>query len=286
MTTYSSNTFSFSRLMLVMKRDLVENWKYNLQIALSMYGAFLISALMTYSSISDMSDINIYYSYRLGFYIAIGFITFCTLLLNAAHIMEVMNSKEKRIAYLMLPATQSEKYISRALQVVVGTVLMLFITLVFAEITRLLLFPLLGAPEVLQHFCIFDFGDVLSNTIFLSGVEDIELENIKNLAILSTCSWFLASLSFFILGGTYFYKKPAIKTFCLLILGFVAFSFILSNWEPHNNTVKEEIDYKISLILLIIISVTITVFNWGLSYFLFTRSQVTERINFKFLKRN
>ena len=283
MSTHLSNTFSFSRLMMVMRRDLVENWKTNLQIALSVYGAFLISAVMSYTSQKDMTDSSLYFAYRMGFYMAVGIISYIIFLLNGVHIMETMNTKEKRISYLMLPATQAEKYVSRALQATVGTLVMILITLFLAELTRLMIFPILGAPEVLQQFCLFDLKDMALKGLFLNGVENIQLDYLRNLAILNTLSWSVFSLSIYILGGTYFYKRPFLKTFCLIILGFVTLGFICNYWEPTD--LLKNVDIEIELWLSSILAIVLTGTCWGLSYFLFTRSQVTERINFKLFKR-
>ena len=284
MKTHISNTFSFSRLMMVMKRDLVENWKNNLNSLLSIYGAFLISALMSYATISDKVDSSIYFAYRLGFFIAVGFITFFVFHISAAHIMDVMNTKEKRIAYLMLPATKAEKFVSRAIQVTFGTLVMIIVTLFLAEITRLMLFQLIGAPETLQHFCLFDFHAIFFDKFYWSQVDVTELEQFKNAAILNSISWYLASHSVFILGGTYFYKRPLMKTFGTIVLGFTILSFILSLWNPFH--ALPIMRFEVAIWTSFFFALAITVTNWTLSYFLFTRSQVTERVNFKFFKKS
>ncbi len=283
MTTHSSHTFSFSRLLMVMKRDFVENWKSNLNTALSIYGAFLISALMSYTTISDLTDTSIYFAYRLGFFITIGMITYLVFLINASHIMDVLNTKEKRISYLMLPATQAEKFVNRALQVTLGTLVMIIASLFLAEMTRLLLFPLLGAPEALQQFCLFDLKDILLKGTFLNGVEYIQDEKLMYLAVFNVFCFCIASHSIFILGGTYFYKRPFIKTFSLIILGITILSFI--EGLLGTRSMRAEIDDKILLTVSCIFYLSVTIVCWALSYFLFTRSQVTERVNFKFLKR-
>ena len=283
MTTHISNSFSFARLMMVLKHDFVENWKNNLNNLLSIYGVFLISALMSYATISDKTDSSIYFAYRLGFFIAVGFITFFVLHINAAHIMDVMNTKEKRIAYLMLPATKAEKFVSRAIQVTVGTFVMIIVTLFLAEITRLMLFPLIGVPETLQHFCLFDFHEIFFDKFYWSEVDVTELEEFKLPATLNVIAWFLVSHSAFILGGTYFYKRPVVKTFGTIVLGFTALSFILSLWNPFH--ALPIVKFEVAIWTSSFIALVIIVANWALSYFLFTRSQVTERVNFKFLKR-
>ena len=283
MSTQISNTFSFSRLQMVMKRDFVENWKSYLNSSLSIYGAFLISALMTFATAKDVVESSLYFSYRLGFFIATGVITYFILHITAGHIMDVFQTKEKRISYLMLPATQTEKFVSRALQVTLGTLIMIIVTLFLAEITRLMLFPLLGAPEVLQQFCLFDINDIFFKGAFLDGIEKIQDKNLMYLTVVNVFSGIMVTHSLFILGGTYFYKRPIIKTFGLIILGITAISFIAGYCGTH--TFKSEIDYTTLTIANTIFNLIITAACWVLSFFLFTRSQVTERVNFKFLRR-
>ena len=239
---------------------------------------------MTYATIGDMVDSSLYFSYRLGFYIAIGIITCIFFHISAGNIMTVLHTKEKRISYLMLPATQAEKFVSRALQVTLGTAILVLVALFSAEMTRLMLFPLLGASEVLQRFCLFNLNDIILKGAFLNGVEYIQDEKLMYLAVFNTCCFFIASHSCFILGGTYFYKRPIIKTFGLLILGSTILSFITSYFEIHS--ISDQVDYKIFLIISCILYLSIAATCWALSYFLFTRSQVTERINFKILKKN
>ena len=284
MTTHISNTFSFSRLMMVMKHDLVENWKNNLHSLLSIYGAFLISALMSYASINGSVDSSIYFAYRLGFFIAVGFITFFIFHFSAANIMDITSTKEKRIAYLMLPATQTEKFVSRALQVTLGTLIMVIVALFLAEITRLILFPLLGASKALQHFCLFDFNDIFFKKYYWSQVDVSVLEIYKFPVILNTVSWYLVSHSIFILGGTYFYKRPVVKTFGTIVLVLTALSFIFSFWDPIS--ALQTVNFEVAIWTSSFVALIIIVANWRLSYFLFTRSQVTERIHFKFLKKS
>ena len=287
MTTHISNTFSFSRLMMVIKRDFVENWKQNLHTFLSIYAAFLIAALMAYKGTKDIDPTSIYFAYRLGFFTAVGIISYFLFHISAAHIMDVLQTKEKRIAFHMLPATQTEKFVARALQAVVGCFLMIAAALFLTEITRLILLPIIGAPAALQHFCLFDLQDIIFKGLhwntFESAINNAELDQIKNTVVFNTICWMLATHSMFILGGTYFYKRPYIKTFSYLVLGTIIVSFFLGN--EFLNLFVETSDRLGFTVTHSIFNLTITVVCWSLSYYLFTHSQVTERVNFKFLKR-
>jgi uncharacterized membrane protein len=92
--------FSFARLALVMKRDLMENWKANLYRFLGPYAVILFVMLMGYMKITvNFAEFS---SVIAGIFSSILFFgsTF-----TAAHMMETMDTQQKRISYLMLPAT-------------------------------------------------------------------------------------------------------------------------------------------------------------------------------------
>ena len=60
--------------------------------------------------------------------------------------MICMNSKEKRISYLLLPATMFEKFLSRFVIVTVFLSIQVFVALLALELSRYLLQPLFRLP--------------------------------------------------------------------------------------------------------------------------------------------
>ena len=114
--------FSFPRIAMVMKREIMENWKTNLYRLIGIYAGFLLVMVFTMSKqASSYSDPQVafqhYCSNVLGaFVLIIGIFG----IVYAANIMENMITKEKRIAFLMLPATMIEKFVARFLIVTVG----------------------------------------------------------------------------------------------------------------------------------------------------------------------
>ena len=113
--------FSFPRIAMVMKREIMENWKTNLYRLIGIYAGFLLVMVFTMSKqASSYSDPQVafqhYCSNVLGaFVLIIGIFG----IVYAANIMENMITKEKRIAFLMLPATMIEKFVARFLIVTV-----------------------------------------------------------------------------------------------------------------------------------------------------------------------
>ncbi len=96
--------FSFPRIAMVMKREIMENWKTNLYRLIGIYAGFLLVMVFTMSKqASSYSDPQVafqhYCSNVLGaFVLIIGIFG----IVYAANIMENMITKEKRIAFLML----------------------------------------------------------------------------------------------------------------------------------------------------------------------------------------
>lgn len=110
----TNNFFSFSRIAMVMKREIMENWKTNLYRLIGIYAAFalvMILHMWTMSSgRSSQISFTTYCSNIMGTFV---FIIGIASIAYAANIMENMITKEKRIAFLMLPATMIEKFVAR-----------------------------------------------------------------------------------------------------------------------------------------------------------------------------
>ena len=76
--------------------------------------------------------------------------------------MENMITKEKRIAFLMLPATMIEKFVARFLIVTVGLAVAVFVAASLAEITRYLLLPLFNVPETFHQSVLYNLLSMAS----------------------------------------------------------------------------------------------------------------------------
>ena len=137
-------TFSMTRVQHIMRRDLIENWKSNLYGLLGIFAAcffpmlgFLWSAEhWTEEGYPEVYSFERFCGNMLGI---IGMVVSVAMIYYASRIMKCMDNKEKRISYLLLPATKLEKFFSRALFVTVGTVLMILVALLALELTHYLL---------------------------------------------------------------------------------------------------------------------------------------------------
>ena len=135
----TNNFFSFSRIAMVMKREIMENWKTNLYRLIGIYAAFalvMILHMWTMSSgRSSQISFTTYCSNIMGTFV---FIIGIASIAYAANIMENMITKRKNVSlFLMLPATMIEKFVARFLIVTVGMAAAIIVAASLAEITRL-----------------------------------------------------------------------------------------------------------------------------------------------------
>lgn len=284
--------FSFTRLMAVMKRDMMENWKTNLYRFIGVYTgaamAFLFGMNGILSSGRGETGEAQYAGFCDTFHSILIFVTFFYLLICASRIMEVMNTKNKRISYMMLPATTGEKFISRVIYVCIISMVIFFVGLFFAELTRLALLPLFNAPEEFHRFCLFDIMSVsFYDTIHINPEAYGGLSTFMSyLFLISNGLW---GHSIYILGGTYFRKHPFVKTWgiCMAVFFLIVFTLInisdegtllymfkwIENLVNKNSWINENVIFTtISMFFLVL-----TVINWTLSYHLFRNSQITDR---------
>lgn len=281
--------FSFTRLMAVMKRDMMENWKTNMYRLIACYsGAAMAFLFGMYGVLSgdkgETGEIQ-YESFCNTFHSILTFVTFFYLMVCATRIMEVMNTKNKRISYMMLPATNGEKFISRAIYVCITSMVIFFVGLFFAELTRLTLLPLFDAPKEFSCFCLFDVISVsFYDTIHINPeAYGTSSTFIPYLFLISNGLW---GHSIYILGGTYFRKHPFVKTWGICMVAFIIFAYIFINLSRESIILSIEnetlwADTEVLLQILSIIFLAFTVFNWTLSYHLFRNSQITDRKLFR-----
>ena len=268
--------FSFSRLGLVMKRDFMENWKTNFYRFLGPYAAFLL--VMWFSSM-NMTNFNEFSDIVSGTFFSVLFFGGS---FTASYVLETMNTQQKRISFLMLPATSFEKFLARFLYVTLGFVVLSTIALLLAEITRFLLLPLFNLPDTFKQSTLPNVWQTIMNvrTFYFNDSGIME----------SVVGWlFLIWIhSFFLLGGCRWYKNAFWKTLGLVILVNFFFIFVLVNLvELLDEGVMEEIllwcEANFSwvtvtgiLSFVIVMFVFLILLNWWLSYSCFTRSQVIK----------
>ena len=299
----TNQCFSFARLGLVMKRDLMENWKRNLYVFLGIFLAFLGLYLINLEQYDFEYNDN-YIENAVSTYInnhVYGFIIIASFLLLyfTSEIMRDMRTKEARLSYLMLPATLLEKFVSKALYVTVGVMGMIVVALFLAEAAHFIFIPFFD--NLRDEFKIFvwpelweKIGKIINpfqmRKVYLNvtyGTDPSTWQCVEKSMFFIFSMGYTATLwqhSIFVLGGNYFGKHPMIKTVAIMILigGLMGWACTLISlddlsWiddfiQHHSNWLTEEmVAGFISFVFL-----AFTALNWWLSYKLFTRRQVIE----------
>lgn len=284
-------TFSMTRVQHIMRRDLIENCKSNLYGLLGIFAAcffpmlgFLWSAeRWTEEGYPEVYSFERFCGNMLGI---ISMVVSVAMIYYASRIMKCMDNKEKRISYLLLPATKLEKFFSRALFVTVGTALMILVALLALELTYYLLLPLFDLPTVYsQPMLVEVFSMKWAHASVDATGEPVYSWWLMQLLVWIFCLW---NHSLFILGGSFWYKHPFLKTIgaCLAvtILGGILFANLaeggflvrFSDWmQEHYQDTPQTVNGLLTIISVVFL--LFTVFNWWLSYRLFTRSEVVKR---------
>ena len=297
--------FSFSRLALVMKRDLMENWKMNLYTFLGIFLAFLGVYLFQMYDFSVPFHGAVSYQtvdrYISEHAVAFAGIIVCLLFYFASETMRNMRTKEQCLSYLMLPATKLEKFVSRALYVTVGMFVMILLASLLAEAVHWAFMPFFENLPDKFKICVWpEVWEEIWETISPFKTRKVILAPLDYNNLPETLPWVDKSMFFeiilaywialwwhslYILGGNYFGKYAFFKTSGTLILIGIVVAYLLSNIDPkecfgwfeefvrmNEHWLTEDVVAGVAGFIFF----CFTAFNWWLSYKLFSRQQVIK----------
>lgn len=211
-----------------------------------------------------------------------------TIFLGASFVFKNVSTKQQRIAFFSLPASNLEKFLVRLLHVMIGYPLCFLVALAFADIMQLFLsFILLKGP---------DYSVVVKSVtaLFTPIYKDINGEIIKGWLLfpngftlvgimesLSYLTFFAFNYAFWIFCGTLFRRNAWLLTLASqVVIGFVVIMLIRVFCFPSvGNSLNESSALTLVYLCIAIAWVVIALMYWG-SYRLFSRMQV---INNKWL---
>lgn len=269
----TKNTFSLTRLGLLLKREYSVNWKQHVYRLLAIYGAFLVTLFLTMltndpytpsaQTIHDFTGI-------------VGFVCGVVSMVYLSQMMKPMETKTSRINYLMLPATNAEKFVSRLLMATIGFWITAIVALAFATASRYIFMPFMYVNPDLYHPI---FGNVMAEFFDFGGpitFNEIRMNDFEaGMFVLMFVIW---GYTIYMLGGNIWYKNAFIKTVAAMtvitILGNIVLFSLISAFES-------EITKEIFTILLNTATGVFTILsivNIWLSYRLFRRAQVIRNL--------
>lgn len=211
-----------------------------------------------------------------------------TIFLGASFVFKNVATKQQRIAFFSLPASNLEKFLVRLLHVMIGYPLCFLVALAFADIMQLFLsFILLKGP---------DYSVVVKSVTaqFTPFYNDINGEIIKGYLLfpngftlvgitesLSYLTFFAFNYAFWIFCGTLFRRNAWLLTLASqVVIGFVVIMIIrVLGFPSVGNLLNESSALALAYLCIAIAWVVIALMYWG-SYRLFSRMQV---INNKWL---
>ncbi len=300
-----NNKFSFARLGAVLKCDLVEHRWSNIAAFFIFFAAFLASQL---SNMNSIIGTGLRHSIQPDQYmpsLAANFVPFfygvlsLTLMCAAADMCGVpLKTKGRGLNYLMMPATNMEKFVARALVNTILLIVMAFAALLLADLVRMLFVPLFEVKEFYGFTLpriLAEFGETFSSAYRTGGeVWGPTVDGTVRVIGFSTyygavnvtimVAAFLFAHSLFILGGCIWRKAAIIKIWITQIVVTSAVVWIFVKLEPYvlpwlgevlTSLFETEQQAGMTLMSIAIpVLLALTVLNWWLSYRLFSRKQV------------
>lgn len=271
----TNNTFSLTRLGLLLKREYGVNWKQHAYRLLAIYGTFLV--VLFFQLLTTEPDEAVSRTIH-SFSTVVGFVCGVVSMVYLAQMMKPMETKTSRINYLMLPATNAEKFVSRLLMATVGFWITAIVALALATASRYLFIPFMHVNQGLYHPMfgkvmaeLFDFGGPnidLNGTAMLSNFEG-------GMLILMFVVW---GYSVYMLGGNIWYKNAFIKTVAAMTVITILGNLVLFSLISAFGIEVTEHNFATIVNTATGVLTALSVFNVWLSYRLFRRAQVIRNL--------
>lgn len=301
-----NNKFSFARLGAVLKCDLVEHRWSNIAAFFTLFVAFLVCQFTQMNELIEISHIHSsisseQYMPSLAANCTAFFygVLALTLMCAAADMCGVpLKTKGRGLNYLMMPATNMEKFVARALVNTILLIVMAFAALLLADLVRMLFVPLfevkefygftlprilvaLGNPFSAAYSAGGEvWGPTVDGTVRVIGFSAYY----GAVNVTTIVAAFLFAHSLFILGGCVWRKAAIIKIWITQIVVTSAIAWIAIKLEPYvlpwlgdvlTSLFETEQQAGMTLMNIAIpVLLALTALNWWLSYRLFSRKQV------------
>lgn len=266
-----NNNFQFSRLLMVMRWDMFTNLKSYLNMMLGMTFALLPFFIMQLYQLSKQYQLfpdTIDLSYW-GMSQYVLMIFSIAMYMMATQIFMVMKTTGQREQFLMLPASNLEKYISRFLFSTLGAAVAMITAIVVSDLVQLI-FSFVLLPGHHQSVCLSIMA--LLWKIWTTFIESIDSAGALMLSLLiMTCGVLVHS--FFILCGTLFRKHTIVMSGILFIVMIYLVIYVIESVPGTITTCLMHGDNS-WIFCLLIAELLLAGFQYWLSYKVFTRMQV------------
>lgn len=281
-----NKVLDFHRLAMVLRWDALSNWKKYVRNTLGL--AFVFSFICIWYQFNMRSNGYVTYNDVKDLYLGnvsglFMFISFIIFFFCGSRIFINMKTKASRSLFLMLPATNMEKFTSRLLYTVLGTSLMIVASWIIADIIQfvfsLFLTPGMQGSLVGTVFVKDNFDS--SHFIVRNGTSVLGQTFPVGMLLLSLT---IFTHSFFTLGGTVFRKSATLLTICssfiLMFLMALISSFVDEDVLRH---LDQSIEPNTFGWLMVVVLLLLSAFNYWAAYKLFTHMQIINNKWFNIL---
>lgn len=282
-----NKVLDFHRLAMVLRWDALSNWKKYVRNTLGL--AFVFSFICIWYQFNMRSNGYVTYNDVKDLYLGsvsglFMFISFIIFFFCGSRIFINMKTKASRSLFLMLPATNMEKFTSRLLYTVLGTSLMIVASWMIADIIQFV-FSLFLTPGMQGSLV----GTVFEELFLKDNFDSIVRNGTSVLGQTFPVGMLLLSLtifthSFFTLGGTVFRKSATLLTICtsfiLMFLTALISSFVDADVLRH---LDQSIEPNTFGWLMVMVLLLLSAFNYWAAYKLFTHMQIINNKWFNIL---
>lgn len=274
-----NKVLDFHRLAMVLRWDALSNWKKYVRNTLGL--AFVFSFICIWYQFNMRSNGYVTYNDVKDLYLGsvsglFMFISFIIFFFCGSRIFINMKTKASRSLFLMLPATNMEKFTSRLLYTVLGTSLMIVASWMIADIIQFV-FSLFLTPGMQGSLV----GKTFEEFIVRNGTSVLGQTFPVGMLLLSLT---IFTHSFFTLGGTVFRKSATLLTICssfiLMFLTALISSFVDADVLRH---LVQSIEPNTFGWLMVMVLLLLSAFNYWAAYKLFTHMQIINNKWFNIL---
>ena len=299
-----NNKFSFSRFAAVLKCDLMENWLRYVGVFAILFFANLAYQLVDIKDVVELSMLRGVpteeYMGRLAsdcvpfFYGVLALALMCA----AADMTAVpFKTKGRGMNYLMIPATNMEKFLSRVFINVVMVIVMAYVALFLADLARMLYVAITDTEGFYGFTVPMVWGELIETfpSFYRTGGEVWGLTADGTVRVIGFSTYygavnvttmvaaFLFAHSLFILGGCVWRKAAIVKIFMVQMAVSAAITWMFVKLEPYvlpwlddvlTSLFETEQHAGMTLMgIAIPVLLALTALNWWLSFRLFSRKQ-------------
>lgn len=287
-----NTTFDKTRFVKLLKWEMMTGRKdymrFAIGIALTLTFLFCATIIALYFDDVNRYPEDVMLEFKKGIAMELSVFAWAVYLfaifLGASFVFKNVATKQQRIAFFSLPASNLEKFLVRLLHVMIGYPLCFLVALAFADIMQLFLsFILLKGP---------DYSVVVKSVtaLFTPFYKDINGEIIKGWLLfpngftlvgimesLSYLTFFAFNYAFWIFCGTLFRRNAWLLTLASqVVIGFVVIMIIrVLGFPSVGNLLNESSALALAYLCIAIAWVVIALMYWG-SYRLFSRMQVVN----------